>query len=85
MVGAGCVGLSTAVNLQDRLSHCDVTLMADRFSPNTTSDVSAGVLYPYALGQTPLEDIRWGALHHNESGWMDEVRCYEQVFVVNPV
>ncbi len=60
VVGAGCVGLSTAVNLQDKLSHCDVTLMADRFSPGTTSDVAAGLLYPYAVQETPetIGDIR---------------------------
>ncbi len=59
-MGAGCIGLSTACNLQDQLPNVEVTLLADRFSPNTTSDVSAGVIFPYAVGQTPLEDIRWG-------------------------
>lgn len=45
VVGAGVVGLSTAVCVAEALPLCSVTLLADRFSPDTTSDGAAGILY----------------------------------------
>lgn len=45
VVGAGVVGLSTAVCIAEALPLCSVTLLADRFSPDTTSDGAAGILF----------------------------------------
>lgn len=47
VVGAGLIGLSTAVCISDSITNCRVSVMADRFSPNTTSDVAAGMLIPH--------------------------------------
>ena len=45
VVGAGVIGLSTAVVLAEALPLCRVTVVADRFSPDTTSDGAAGILF----------------------------------------
>ncbi|KAL0969790.1 hypothetical protein UPYG_G00232330 [Umbra pygmaea] len=55
VVGAGVVGLSTAVCIAEALPYCSVTLMADRFSPDTTSDVAAGILICTPFADLPLE------------------------------
>lgn len=44
VVGAGVVGLSTAVCIAETLPHCSVTVVAEKFSPDTTSDGAAGIL-----------------------------------------
>ncbi|HUF07996.1 MAG TPA: FAD-dependent oxidoreductase [Rhodothermales bacterium] len=48
VVGAGVVGLTTAVRLLER--GLEVVIVADRRHPNTTSDVAAGLWYPYKAG-----------------------------------
>lgn len=45
VVGAGVIGFSTAVCISEALPFCAVTLMADKFSPDTTSDGAAGILF----------------------------------------
>ena len=45
VVGAGVVGLSAAVCTAEALPSCSVTLLAESFSPDTTSDVAAGLLF----------------------------------------
>ena len=47
VVGAGVVGLSTAVHLCEKLGgQVEVTVMADRFSPDTTADQAGTILMP---------------------------------------
>lgn len=45
VAGAGVIGLSTALCIVEDLPLCSVTLLADRFSPDTTSDGAAGILF----------------------------------------
>lgn len=45
VVGAGVVGLSTAVCVAETLPSCSVTLLAEKFSPDNTSDGAAGILF----------------------------------------
>ncbi|XP_037551348.1 D-aspartate oxidase isoform X2 [Nematolebias whitei] len=60
VVGAGVVGLSTAVCISEALPSCSVTLVADRFSPDTTSDGAAGIVLPAEFPDIPLErQRRW--------------------------
>ena len=59
IVGAGISGLSTAVFLQQSGVKADVTITADKFSPNTTSDVAAGIWIPYNVGDTPDHVVRY--------------------------
>ena len=57
VVGAGIIGLSTAVCIQELEPTVDVTLISEKFSPETTGDGAAGVWGPYLLGSTPEEKI----------------------------
>lgn len=47
VVGAGVIGLSTALCIAETCPSCSVTVLSDQFSPNTTSDVAAGMLIPH--------------------------------------
>ena len=64
IVGAGISGLSTAVFLQQSGVKADVTIIADKFSPNTTSDVAAGVWGPHAVADTPEHLVRYVIHYH---------------------
>ena len=54
VIGAGVMGLSTALRLQSDPS-LDITIIAEKFSPETTSDGAAGIWSPTFLGDTPME------------------------------
>ncbi|XP_014662592.1 PREDICTED: D-aspartate oxidase-like isoform X2 [Priapulus caudatus] len=54
VIGAGVIGLSTAVNIQKRIPTARVTIIAEEFSPNLTSDVAAGIWEPHILGNTDV-------------------------------
>ncbi|KAF6113412.1 D-aspartate oxidase [Phyllostomus discolor] len=47
VVGAGVMGLSTALCISKLAPRCSVTVIADKFSPDTMSDVAAGILIPH--------------------------------------
>ncbi|GCC28192.1 hypothetical protein chiPu_0006620 [Chiloscyllium punctatum] len=60
VIGAGVVGLSTAVCIAESIPDCSVTVIAEKFSPYTTSDVAAGILSPHFSRETPIErQKRW--------------------------
>uniref|UniRef100_A0A4W6F2G8 D-aspartate oxidase n=1 Tax=Lates calcarifer TaxID=8187 RepID=A0A4W6F2G8_LATCA len=60
VVGAGVIGFSTAVCIAEALPSCSVTLLADKFSPDTTSDGAAGILFAAKFPDIPLErQKRW--------------------------
>ncbi|XP_072170296.1 D-aspartate oxidase-like isoform X2 [Diadema setosum] len=60
VVGAGIIGVATAVNIQALCPDADVTILAEKFSPDTTSDGAAGFVQPYLVVGTPDEDVmRW--------------------------
>ena len=52
VIGAGVVGLSTSVLIQGRIPGVDVTIIADKFDKDTTSDGAAGIFRP-TRGKTP--------------------------------
>ena len=58
VIGAGIIGLSTALNVQEMLEDVTVTIVAEHVTPHTTSDVAAGIWEPYLLGDTPEEKVR---------------------------
>ncbi|XP_076440195.1 D-aspartate oxidase-like [Babylonia areolata] len=61
VIGAGVIGLSTAVRVLEesgKWGEVEVTVVADRFSPHTTSDGSGGFWEPFTFGDTPLSLIR---------------------------
>ncbi|KAK2843496.1 hypothetical protein Q7C36_011711 [Tachysurus vachellii] len=55
VIGAGIVGMSTAVCIAEALPFCTVTVLAKEFSPDTTSDIAAGILLPKEIPGIPLE------------------------------
>uniref|UniRef100_A0A3P8T728 D-aspartate oxidase n=1 Tax=Amphiprion percula TaxID=161767 RepID=A0A3P8T728_AMPPE len=60
VVGAGVVGFSTAICIAEALPICSVTLLAEKFSPDTTSDVAAGMVLAEVFPDIPLErQRRW--------------------------
>uniref|UniRef100_A0A8C6PHT8 D-aspartate oxidase n=1 Tax=Nothobranchius furzeri TaxID=105023 RepID=A0A8C6PHT8_NOTFU len=60
VVGAGVAGFSSAVCIAEALPSCSVTLVADRFSPDTTSDGAAGIVLAAEFPDIPLErQKRW--------------------------
>ncbi|XP_070555494.1 D-aspartate oxidase-like [Ptychodera flava] len=70
VIGAGVMGLASAVRILENIPRVTVTVMADKFSPNTTSDGAAGLWEPYAPGNTPEHlQQRWGdaTFHHLEA------------------
>nr|XP_055099511.1 D-aspartate oxidase isoform X2 [Symphalangus syndactylus] len=63
VVGAGVVGLSTAVCISKLVPRCSVTVISDKFTPDTTSDVAAGMLIPHTYSDTPI---------HTQKQWFRE-------------
>ena len=43
IIGAGIMGVSTAICLQDEDPSLDLTIIAEKFSPDNTSDGAAGM------------------------------------------
>jgi len=59
VIGAGVVGLSTAVRLVENVSDKDtVTIIADKFNTETTSDGAFGLWEPYSMGNTPRDKVK---------------------------
>ena len=59
VIGAGVIGLSSALRIIEQHPEVEVTVIADKFSPATTTDVSGGFWEPHLLGDTPQEKIRF--------------------------
>lgn len=60
VVGAGVVGLSTALCIAECIPECSVTVLADTFSPDTVSDGAAGIVYVNKFPDTPVDrQRRW--------------------------
>ncbi|GFR99990.1 D-amino acid oxidase, partial [Elysia marginata] len=57
VLGAGINGLSSAVCVQQACPLAQVQLVAEHFSPDTTSDGAGGSWGPYLLGDTDPELI----------------------------
>ncbi|CAG9764257.1 unnamed protein product [Ceutorhynchus assimilis] len=61
VIGCGVIGVTTALEIQKKYGGiAKVTIVADKFSPKTTSDIAAGLWEPYLLAENDEEDvIRW--------------------------
>ena len=65
VLGAGIIGATTAWRLRERFRDTEavggadlsVELVADSFSPETTTDVSAGFWLPFHWGGTTDDDL----------------------------
>jgi hypothetical protein len=56
MLGAGIIGSSTAFRILDRFPDVEMDVIADVFSPDTTSDVAAGIWEPHVCPLTKIPD-----------------------------
>lgn len=62
VIGAGIVGLTTAINIQKLMPSCAVTILADKFTSETTSHGAGGLFRPnteHILGVDPDTICRW--------------------------
>lgn len=57
VVGAGVVGLTTALELQKNFPNARVNVIADKFGVDTTSDVAAGIFRPGPSFSGPTDEI----------------------------
>ncbi|XP_020863882.1 D-aspartate oxidase [Phascolarctos cinereus] len=71
VIGAGVVGLSTAVCISESIPQCSVDVISDKFTPDTTSDVAAGMLIPHAYPDTPI---------HLQKQWFQET--FDRLFAI---
>jgi len=72
VVGAGIIGLSTALEIQKLCPNVQVTILAEKMTPNTTADGAAGIFGLYLLGnQDPDDQVRWAQKTHDlfEKWW----------------
>lgn len=70
VVGAGVIGVTSAIAVKNAFPGYEVEILADGFSPDTTGDGSAGLWGPYLLGDTPPENIlRWSGETHR---WLED-------------
>lgn len=57
VIGAGVIGMTSALAIKGAFPESDVTVFSSEFSPNTTGDGSAGLWGPYCLGQDSPSSI----------------------------
>ncbi|XP_055539830.1 D-aspartate oxidase-like [Wyeomyia smithii] len=58
ILGAGINGLSCAMRLSEQYPRSCIEIVSEHFSPNTTSDVAAGLWEPYLLGDTAQQLVK---------------------------
>ena len=60
VIGAGVVGLSTATRIQQCLPNAEVTIIADKFTKDTTSHGAGGIFLPTSKAHpdTPRHRLR---------------------------
>ena len=51
VLGAGIMGLTTACSIRGAFPNSSITIYAEDYSPNTTSDFSSGYWQPFAYSK----------------------------------
>lgn len=86
ILGAGVVGLSTALQVQNEFRNANVEIIADTFTEDTTSFVAAGLFRPGTSFSGPNEDItrylNYLTFHNNDE---DNLNQNETMCFVLPV
>ena len=60
VIGGGIIGTTSAMAIIDSIPNIEITLISEKFSPNTTSDGSGGLIFPYIRGNTdPKRFNKW--------------------------
>lgn len=57
VVGAGIIGLTTALELQKTFRHAQIEIVANELCENTTSYVAAGIFRPSSSFSGPNHEI----------------------------
>lgn len=57
VIGGGIIGVTSALAIKEKFPNFNVTIFADKYTPNTTGDGSAGFWDPYLIQETPDVDI----------------------------
>lgn len=70
-VGAGVVGLTTALELQKNFPNARVSVIADKFGVDTTSDVAAGIFRPGPSFSGPTDEITRQWMNDSYEYWDD--------------
>lgn len=68
IIGAGIIGLTTACTLlkeYETNENLQLTIIGEKFSPDTTGDVSAGYWEPYGLEKIDEPTLRWAGYTYN--------------------
>ncbi|XP_077497732.1 D-amino-acid oxidase-like [Amblyomma americanum] len=58
VVGAGIIGLTSAVRIAEAVLDVDVTVIAENFTPHTTGDVAGGFFEPYLVEGVSNDTLR---------------------------
>ncbi|XP_055346089.1 LOW QUALITY PROTEIN: D-aspartate oxidase-like [Paramacrobiotus metropolitanus] len=69
VVGAGIVGLSAAVCIQEHVPDAQVAIFADRQDVATTSDGAAGIFHPDCVGADNQADLKQWIADSAEKYW----------------
>lgn len=59
VIGAGVQGLTTALELQAEFGNAEVTILAEKFLQDTTSDVAAGIFRPTVNFPGESWEVSW--------------------------
>lgn len=71
VIGAGVVGLTTAKLIQEKIRGANVTVIADKFSADTTSAVAAGIFRPGTSFRGPTQEITKKWVNDSWYYWQD--------------
>ncbi|XP_031630993.1 D-aspartate oxidase [Contarinia nasturtii] len=76
VLGAGVCGLSTALEVQNKYPNSKVSLIAEKFGRDTTSDVAAGIFRPGPSFSGPNETVTRKWMNDSYAYW-DKLRLRE--------
>ncbi|KAJ8715664.1 hypothetical protein PYW07_010146 [Mythimna separata] len=71
VIGGGAVGITVAKLFQDRLKNAKVTVLADKYTEDTTSYVAAGICKPGTSFKGPTKEITKKWLTDSWQYWQD--------------
>ncbi|CAN7975696.1 unnamed protein product [Ixodes persulcatus] len=58
VIGAGIIGMTTALKASETCPDAHIDVIADKFTPHTTGDVAAGLFKPYIIKGVPENKMR---------------------------
>ncbi|CAH0546957.1 unnamed protein product [Brassicogethes aeneus] len=77
VLGAGVIGITTAVELQKQFRNAKINVIADKFGEDTTSAVAAGIFRPGTGFMGPSKDITQKWVNDSYYYWDDIRRSVE--------